>query len=78
MGAREEGLRRVAMVTTGIALAGVAGATLVAYTVSGGQQNTSPQSNTSFSSPDGNGQFYSGGTGVSPGFGPAHGHSGGS
>jgi hypothetical protein len=72
--ARETGLRRIALVTTGIAVAGVAGATLVACTVSGTPPTTSSTSTSQSSTSD----TQSGSGGVSSGNGSAHAHSGGS
>ncbi|KAA9153622.1 hypothetical protein FPZ12_034145 [Amycolatopsis acidicola] len=80
MGAREHGMRRVALVTTGLAVAGVAGATLVACGVAGDDTSstqTSTQTSTSQSSTS-DSQSYSGSSGMSSSDGSAHAQSGGS
>ncbi|TVT30129.1 hypothetical protein FNH05_29505 [Amycolatopsis rhizosphaerae] len=77
MGKREDGLRRVALLTAGIAVVGVAGTTLVACTVPGTQQSSANSTGSGTTQWDGSGQS-SGGIGISPGSGAGHGRSGGS
>jgi len=71
---REQGLRRVAIVTTGVAVAGIAGATLVACTVT----DTSAATTTQQSTTDSQTQPDSGVVVPDDSGSAAHGQSGGS
>ncbi|GHF62118.1 putative membrane protein YgcG [Amycolatopsis bartoniae] len=75
MGLRETGVRRIALVTTGIALTGVAGATVVAMVV---DDNATASTSSSSSSTSDSQSGFSDDSGLSSGSGPAHGSSGGS